>query len=138
MHKLELAAEGYDPLERTLTAVNGVDETLDLDLVVLPSKLPLRALGWTAVAVGVAALVGAVWAESIDGQQLACTPTERDNSGQCPRLRSTRVLGAVLAGVGAASATIGGVWLYLSGLGAPRAAEGGPPQTASVGLQGHF
>jgi hypothetical protein len=138
VHKLELAADGYDPLERTVTAVNGVDETLDLDPVVVPSKLPLRALGWTALAVGVAALVGAVWAESIDGQELACDPTERDDFGHCPRVRNTRVIGAVLAGVGAASATLGGVWLYLSGLGAPRATESGAPQTASVGLQGRF
>lgn len=138
VHKLELAADGYDPLDRTVTAVNGVDETLDLDLVVLPSKLPLRALGWTAVAVGVAALVGSVWAESIDGQELACAPGERDDFGHCPRVRSTRVLGAVLAGVGAASATLGGVWLYLGGLGAPRAAETSAPQAASIGVTGRF
>jgi TolB-like protein len=137
VHKLELAADGYDPLERTVTAVNGVDETLDLDLVVLPSKLPLRALGWTAIAVGVAALVGAVWAESIDGQELACTPSERDDFGHCPRLRSTRVLGAVLAGVGAASATLGGVWLYISGFGTGRAADGAAP-TTTVGLTTRF
>ena len=138
VHKLELSAEGYDPLERTVTAVNGVDETLDLDLVVLPTKVPLRALGWTALAVGVAALVGAVWAESIDGQELACTPIERDDFGHCPRVRNTRVLGAVLAGVGAASATLGGVWLYLSGLGAPRTTDNGAPETASIGITGRF
>jgi hypothetical protein len=139
VHKLELAAEGYDPLERTVTAVNGVDETLDLDLVVLPSKLPLRALGFAAVAVGAAALAGAVWAESIDGEELSCTPAERDPFGHCPRVRNTRVLGAVLAGVGAASATIGGVWLYLSGFGGPRATESGAPTTtASIGIQGRF
>ena len=138
VHKLELFAEGYDPLERTLTAVNGVDETLDVDLVVLPSKLPLRALGWTAVAVGVAALVGSVWAESIDGQELACAPGERDDLGHCPRVRSTRVLGAVLAGLGAASATIGGVWLYLGGFGSPRSAAEAAPQTASAGVTGRF
>jgi PEGA domain len=139
VHKLELRAEGYDPLERTVTAVNGVDETLDLDLVVVPSKLPLRALGWTALAVGVAALAGSIWAESIDGQELACTTSERDDFGHCPRVRSTRVLGAVLAGVGAASATLGGVWLYVSGFGAGRTVEGGAPQTAaSLGVSGHF
>jgi hypothetical protein len=138
VHKLELAAEGYDSLERTLTAVNGVDETLDVDLVVLPSKLPLRALGWTALAVGVAALVGSVWAESIDGQELACAPSERDHLGHCPRVRSTRVLGALLAGLGAASATIGGVWLYLGVLGSPRSAAEAAAQTAGVGVTGHF
>jgi len=137
VHKLELVAEGYDPLERTVTAVNGVDETLDLELVVVPSKVPLRALGWTALAVGALALVGAVWAESIDGNELACTDVERDNFGHCPRVRNTRVLAAVLAGVGAASATLGGVWLYLGGLGAPRRDEAAP-QAASLGVSGRF
>jgi hypothetical protein len=137
VHKLALTIEGYDALERTVTAVNGVDETLDLDLVVLPSKLPLRTLGWTALAVGVAALGGAAWAISVDGDPLACAPTEQDMLGHCPRVRNTRVLGAVLAGVGAASATLGGVWLYLSGLGAPHA-EGAPTQTASIGITGRF
>src|SRR5262249_35778507 len=139
VHKLELAAEGYDPLERTVTAVNGVDETLDLDLVIVPSKLPLRTLGWTAVAVGAAAIAGAVWAVSVDGDELACTPAGRADSGHCPRVGNTRVAGAILAGVGAASATLGGVWLYLSGLGAPRAVESGvPTTTASIGIQGRF
>jgi len=139
VHKLELSTEGYDPLERTVTAVNGVDETLDLDLVVLPSKLPLRTLGWTALAVGAAALAGAVWAESVDGQELSCSTGERDPFGHCPRVRSTRVLGAVLAGVGAASVTLGGVWLYLSGIGTPHATEAGvPTTTASIGIQGRF
>ncbi len=138
VHKLELAAEGYDPLERTLTAVNGVDETLDVDLVVLPSKLPLRALGWTAVAVGVAALVGSVWAESIDGEELGCAPSERDDLGHCPRVRSTRVLAALLAGFGAASATMGGVWLYLGGFGSARSAAETAPQTARFGVTGRF
>ena len=139
VHKLELSYDGYDPLERTVTAVNGVDETLDLDLVIVPSKLPLRTLGWTALAVGAAAIAGAAWAESVDGDELSCMPTERDMLGHCPHVRNTRVLGAVLAGVGAASATLGGVWLYLSGLGTPRATESGAPATtASIGIQGHF
>jgi hypothetical protein len=138
VHKLELAADGYDGLERTVTAVNGVDETLDLDLVVVPTKFPLRAMGWLAVAVGVAALAGSVWAESIDGSEIACAPTQRDEFNHCPTVRSTRVLGAVLAAVGATSATLGGVWLYLGGLGTPRAAAEGAPHAASVGLGGRF
>jgi hypothetical protein len=139
VHKIELAAEGYDPLERTVTAVNGVDEMLDLDLVVVPSKLPLRALGFAAVAVGAAAIAGAVYAESIDGQELPCDPSQRDEFGHCPRVRNTRVLGAVLAGVGAATMTLGGVWLYLSGFGGPHATEtGAPTTTASIGIQGRF
>jgi hypothetical protein len=137
VHKLELAADGYDDLERTVTAVNGVDETLDLDLVIVPTKVPLRLLGWTALAVGVAAIVGSVWAESLDGKQLSCTTSQEDALGNCPRVRSTRTLAAILAGVGGASAALGGVWLYLGGLGAPRH-DDGAPQSASIGVSGRF
>ena len=138
MHKLEILAEGYDPLERTVTAINGVDETLDLELVNPPSKIPLRAMGWVGVAVGVVALAGSAWAESVDGREIACAPEQRDDFGHCPTVRSTRVLGAILAGAGAASATLGGVWLYLSGFGAPRAAETGAPQASTIGVSGRF
>jgi hypothetical protein len=138
VHKLELRAEGYDDLERTVTAVNGVDETLDLDLVAMPTKLPLRAMGWAGLGVGVAALAAAIWAESVDGNEIACSPDQHDDFGHCPTVRSTRVLGAVLAGVGAASATLGGVWLYLGGVGSPHREEGAPPQAATVGVSGRF
>jgi hypothetical protein len=137
VHKLELAADGYDNLERTVTAVNGVDETLDLDLVVLPTKLPMRAMGWTALIVGVAALAGGIWAESVDGSEIACAPEQKDDLGHCPNVRNTRVLGAILTGVGAASATLGGVWLYIGRGGTVRREEG-TPQTATVGVTGHF
>jgi hypothetical protein len=135
VHKLELRAEGYDNLERTVTAVNGVDETLELELVVKPTKLPLRPMGYGAIAVGIAAIAGSVWAMSVDGDELACDVAEEDDLGHCPRVRSTRVLGAILAGVGAASATLGGVWLYLGGWGRPQRDEA---QTASVGVSGRF
>jgi hypothetical protein len=138
VHKLELRADGYDDLERTVTAVSGVDETLDLDLVAMPTKLPLRAMGWAGVAVGAAALAGAVWAISVDGDEIACAPDQHDDFGHCPTVRSTRVLGAILAGVGAASATLGGVWLYLGGLGSPHREEGAPAQTATIGVSGRF
>lgn len=136
VHKLELSAEGYDRLERTVTAVNGVDETLELELVVQPTKLPLRPMGYAAIAVGLAAIVGSVWAVSVDGDEIACVDAERDDLGHCPRVKSTRVLGAILAGVGAASTTLGGVWLYLGGWGRPQRESGA--QSASVGISGRF
>jgi hypothetical protein len=129
LHKLELAAPGYDSLARTVTAVSGVDETLDLELVHLPMKFPFRTAGWAAVAVGAVALVAGIWAMSVDGDELACSGGERDDRGHCPRLRSTRALGATLIGLGGATATLGGAWLYIAG-GAPWVATpqeaGGP------------
>ena len=57
-HKLELAAPGYDSLDRTVTVVAGVDETIDLELVPIPMKFPFRKAGWAALVVGVAARRG--------------------------------------------------------------------------------
>jgi TolB-like protein len=126
LHKLDLSAPGYDPLERTLTAVSGVDETIDLELVPLPMKFPFRKAGWAALAVGAVALVAGIWAMSVDGDPIACTSAARDDRGQCPSLRSTRGLGASLIGFGAASATLGGAWLYIAG-GSPWVGAPGDP-----------
>lgn len=143
VHALQVSADGYDSTERTLTVVAGVDETLDLDLLPVASKFPFRAAGWTAVAVGVVALVGGIWAVAIDGNELACADGERDPWGHCPNVRNTRVLGAVLVGTGVAAGTLGGVWMYLGAGQAARPAEGAapaspPPPTVAVGWRGTF
>jgi len=143
MHKLELSAPGYDPLERTVTAVSGVDETLDLEMVRLPMKFPFRRAGWAALAVGAAALIAGIWAMSADGDEIACAGDQRDTRGRCPRLRSTRALGATLIGIGGATATLGGAWLYIAG-GTPWIGGGGegtdraPARAGRVVVGGRF
>lgn len=136
-HRLVLSAPGYDALERTITAVSGVDETLDLDLVPLPTKFPYRAAGATALAVGALALAGGVWALVTDGKQVACGADEQDGGGHCRYVWDTRVLGAALVGAGAAAATLGGIWLYFGSAGSPRAGEGGG-SVAVGGVRGTF
>ena len=96
----------------------------------------LRTMGWAGVLVGAAALAGGIWAVSADGDEIACTVEQRDDLGHCPTLRSTRVLGAVLTGIGAASATLGGVWLYLGQGRGPRAE--GTPSSVALGFSGRF
>jgi hypothetical protein len=138
LHKLELAADGYDRLERTVTAVSGVDETIDLDLVRLPMKFPFRKAGWAALAVGAVAIVAGIWAVSVDGDQVSCGVAARDDLGHCPNVRSTRGLGAALVGLGGAAAALGGAWLYIAG-GTPGvgALEHADPNGArSVSLRG--
>jgi hypothetical protein len=115
VHKLELSAPGYDSLERTVTAVSGVDESLDLEMVRLPMKFPFRQAGWAALAVGAVALIAGIWALSVDGNELACASDLRDDRGHCPNVRSTRALAATLIGLGGATATLGGAWLYIAG-----------------------
>jgi hypothetical protein len=138
VHKLVLRADGYDALERTVTAVNGVDETLNLELVPVPSKFPMRLAGWTAVVVGVAAMAAGVWAVAIDGNEIACAPSEQDPLHHCPNVRNTRALGAALVGVGAASGTIGGVWLYFGSAGTPHPTEGSSLASAGLTVSGQF
>src|SRR4029077_20930565 len=83
-HTLRISADGYDPSERSLTVVSGVDETLELELVPLPTKLPFKGAGTSALALGVVALAAGIWAESIDGNQIACAAAEKDPWGACP------------------------------------------------------
>jgi hypothetical protein len=123
-HKLELAAAGYDPLERTVTVVSGVDETIDLELVPLPTKFPYRKAGWAAIVFGALAVVAGVWAVATDGGELACAPSQRDDFGHCPKVRNTRALGAALVGLGGVSATLGGAWLYIGAVGGGVPASG--------------
>jgi hypothetical protein len=138
-HKLELAQPGYDPLERSVTVVSGVDETIDLDLVPLPTKFPFRKAGWTAIAAGALALVAGVWAVSMDGQEIACAAGDRDPFGHCPHVRNTRAVGAGLVGVGAAFATLGGAWLYIGAGTTPAAAtERADARRAGLVLRGTF
>jgi TolB-like protein len=131
-HKLELAAAGYDRLERTVSVVSGVDETIDLELVPIPMRFPFRKAGWAALAVGAVAMAAGIWAVAADGGQVSCSASTRDDLGGCPTIRNTRVLGATLIGIGAASATLGGAWLYIAG-GMPGGAASG--ERAGVDLR---
>jgi hypothetical protein len=140
-HHLTISADGYDLLDRDFTVVNGVDETLQYDLVRLPTKFPFKTAGWTGVAVGALAVAAGAWALAIDSHQIGCSAAERDKDGDCPRLHDTKALGAVLMGAGAVSATLGGVWLYLGsargGLTGRQSGQG-PATTAAVGISGRF
>ncbi len=122
-HQLRLAADGYEPSERTFTVVNGVDETLDLDLVPQPERFPFKRVGIAAVAVGAATLIAGVVAVSMDDQQVGCSAAMKDPAGQCPYLYDTAALGAALTGVGAACLAIGGMAVYLGSVGGVRRAS---------------
>ena len=112
-HQLSLRAPDHEPLQRTFLVVSGVDETLDLELVRTPTNFPYRTIGWTGLTVGALAIAGGIFALTVDGKEVACSRSQQDSMGHCPRVRSTGVLGAVLLGVGGAAATVGGISLYL-------------------------
>jgi hypothetical protein len=112
-HQLTLESPDHEPLHRTFVVVSGVDETLDFELVRLPTAFPYRIVGWAGLAVGAAAIAGGIVALIMDGKQIECPRSQQDMMMHCPRIHSTSVLGAVLLGVGSASAAIGGISLYL-------------------------
>ena len=116
----------------------GVDETIDLELVPIPMKFPFRKAGWAALVVGVAAVAAGIWAVAADGDQVSCAAP--NSHGLCPTVRNTRGLGAALIGGGAAAATLGGAWIYisggLSGIAAP--AERADARGGSITVGGTF
>lgn len=123
-HQLALELAAHEPLQRTFVVVSGVDETLDFALERTPTGFPYGAIGWTGIGVGAAAIAAGVVALILDGSEISCTPAQKDEEGNCPRVRNTGVAGAVLLGLGSASAAIGGISLYLG-------SREGPTESAS-------
>jgi hypothetical protein len=121
IHTLSLENKGYNKLERTFTVVSGVDETLNLEMLKPPSQFSYRGWGWTAVAVGAAVMAVGIYAAVLDGKIIACQAIERDSNGLCPRVRDTDGVALALMGVGSASATLGGLWLWIAGQQSPSA-----------------
>jgi hypothetical protein len=113
-HSMQLVLVGYDALSRSFNVVSGVDETMDLSLVGVPSKFPFRTAGWGSVAGGVVLLAAGIVTMSLDNSEIGCSSQERDMNGHCPWVRSTKWWGATMIGAGAAAATVGGFFLYLA------------------------
>jgi hypothetical protein len=112
-HQLTLEALDHEPFHRTFVVVSGVDETLDFELVHKATSFPYRAIGWTGLTVGALAIAGGIVALALDGHEVSCPKSQMDMMGHCPRVKDTSVLGALLLGVGSASAAVGGISLYL-------------------------
>jgi hypothetical protein len=135
-HQLSLRAVDHEPLHRTFVVVSGVDETLDLALVREPSLFPYRPVGWAGLSLGAAAIAGGIYALAVDGKEVACAKSQQDSLGHCPRVRSTGVLGAVLLGVGSASAAVGGISLYVGSASGPSDSTAG--RSFGVAWNGRF
>jgi hypothetical protein len=116
-HHLSLELGGHEALNRTFIVVAGVDETMDLALVAEASVFPYRPVGWIALATGLLAVGAGTVALLVDGHEVPCSPPERDPMGHCPLIRKTDLAGAVLLGLGSATATAGVVSLYLGSRG---------------------
>jgi PEGA domain len=113
-HHLQLVMSGYDALSRSFTVVSGVDEAMDFDLVSIPSQFPFQRAGWIGLASGTALILTGIVTMSFDNNQISCSTGERDVNGHCPWVHSTKWWAATMVGLGAAAATMGGVFLYLA------------------------
>jgi len=98
---------GYDTLERTFTVVSGVDESMDLELVAIPSHFPYRTAGLATLAGGVVLLASGLITLTFDRKEVGCTAQNKDPDGHCPWVLSTKWWGAAMLGVGAVAATLG-------------------------------
>jgi hypothetical protein len=133
-HHLRLILSGHYTLDRNFIAVSSVDETVDFDLVALPSQFPHRAVGWTSLVGGALMMATGAVLTYLEGREAPCSEAERAlGAGHCPENwgGNTKWWAAGLLGAGAAAATLGGVFLYL----AP-SSSGSPSATA--GLRGQF
>jgi hypothetical protein len=131
-HHVQLAMSGHDSLSRTFTVVSGVDEAMDLSLVAIPSTFPYRTAGWGSLAGGAALLVTGMLTMAFDNHEIACSTEQKDANGRCPWVRSTKWWAVPMIGIGAAAATMGGVFLYM----APQ--PGTTSMGASAGVSGSF
>jgi len=110
-HVLRVSAEGYIAVEREVTFVDGVSESLSFDLDKVPSRLPPRPWGWVSLGVGLASIGTAIAFAAIRDRPYelgnACSGANQDEDGDCRSLWSTEwhVLGFGLAG--AALTTLG-------------------------------
>lgn len=117
---LRISKEGFITIEREVTFVEGVAETLSFELEKVPSRLPPRPWGWVSLGVGVASLGAAVAFSVLDDRELKVggeCRQDTDMMGRCKQLWSTQyiVLGTALGG--AALATLGVAVLLTSGQG---------------------
>jgi hypothetical protein len=131
-HHVQLTLRNHDPLSRSFTVVSSVDESLDLDLVAIPSRFPYRVVGWSTLAGGAALLLAGVLTMTLDHNEISCAAAEQDANGHCPWIRRTNWWAASMIGLGVAAATTGGFFLYL----APPTASA--PATAAAGVAGRF
>lgn len=110
-HVLRVSKDGFITVEREVTFVEGVAETLAFDLDKVPSKLPSRPYGYVSVALGVAGIGAAVTFAVLDDRSIRignrCKADNVDAEGNCRQLYDLDyfVLGSALAG--AALTTLG-------------------------------
>lgn len=110
-HVLRVSKDGYITVEREVTFVDGVAESLQFSLEKAPSRLPSRPWGWVTLGTGIAGLGAAVAFAALRDRPYrlggACSGSHVDADGDCRTVWNTEwhVLGFGIAG--AALTTLG-------------------------------
>lgn len=114
-HVLRVSTEGFITVEREVTFVEGVRETLSFELDKVPSRLPARPWGWASLGVGIASLGTSIGFLVLDVTNRPfkvggrCEGDNVDADGDCAELwdpdvvtYSTAIAGATLVTLGIA------------------------------------
>jgi hypothetical protein len=134
-HLLRISKDGYIALEREVTFIEGVSETIDTTLDKVPSRLPGRRWGWASIGVGAAALGGGLALTFLHDKPFEsdCTGDNVDTGGNCRFLWDTKWAGAGTAIAGAALGTLGVAILLTTSKGKTKKLEDGKVE-ARVGI----
>jgi hypothetical protein len=112
-HLVRAELPRHRPVERTVTAVAGLDEIVEMRLAPLPRRreTALWPAGWSVLAVGTAALVAGVVLVAIDGREnrAVCRGDDVDALGNCRYLHRTKIPGiaSLVSGIGLVGAGVG-------------------------------
>lgn len=135
---LRVSKEGFIAIEREVTFVEGVQESISFELDKVPSRLPSRPWGWVSLGVGIGSIGAAIAFAVLRDRPYelggACEGDGVDAQGDCERLWNTEyhVLGFALAG---GALTTLGVAILLNSTGRRAKKKKAPDKAgAEVGL----
>lgn len=120
-HVLRVSMEGFITIEREVTFVEGVRETLAFELDKVPSRLPARPWGWASLGLGLASLGTSVAFLVLDARDVPfkvggkCSGSNVDADGDCAELWDPDVITYSTAIAGATLTTLGIAILLSSG-----------------------
>ncbi len=139
-HRLRVSREGFIAIEREVTFVEGVEETIDFELDRVPSRLPGRSWGIASLGVGIAALGTGLVLTGLHGRAYGSACNVQDGTldafGECKYLWDTKWLGAGLGMGGAALTALGvAVMLTTTSVSAKTQVRVGP---GSLSVRGRF
>jgi hypothetical protein len=112
-HVVRVSMEGFIAVEREVTFVEGMKETLSFELEKVPSRLPKRPWGWVSLGVGIGALATSAVFFTFDVTNRpykvgsSCNGDNVDPDGDCRKLWDPDALVYSTAIVGAALTTLG-------------------------------